>query len=435
VRTDIPDSLRADDAVRDAESLLRTCVHCGFCNATCPTYLLTGNELEGPRGRIYLLKNLLEGRIDATKATAAHIDNCLGCLSCETTCPSGVDYSRLLDHGRPLLESRHRRGLLDRLQRASLTRLLPDARLFRSALTLARLTRPLARLLPGRLRHLATMAPRHRPPPARLSAPGVYPAEGRRRRRVALLTGCAQSVLGTSINDAAVRLLVRHGVEVTIPGSVTCCGALPFHMGERTRSLGLMAQAVDGWAALLDDGIDDIVLTTSGCATAVVDYGHLFAGTPRAAAAARVSEATRDITQVIDDLGLAARAAGRPALRVAYHDACSMQHGLRLRQAPRSLLRAAGFDVVEVPEAHICCGSAGTYNMLRPQMAGQLQSRKAAHVRSVDPDVVAAGNIGCLEQIGAAVDAPVVHTAELLDWATGGPMPPALVTRMATQPS
>lgn len=424
MRTDISETVRTDAAVRDAETVLRTCVHCGFCNATCPTYLLTGNELEGPRGRIYLLKNLLEGKIDASASTARHIDNCLGCLSCETTCPSGVDYSRLLDHGRPLLEKRYRRPLIDRLQRAMLTRLLPNASLFRRALQLGRWTRPLARLVP-RFRHLADMIPSTGTAAATDSDPGVHAAQGETKLRVALLTGCAQAVLGGSINDATVRLLTRLGAEVVIPDNVACCGALPFHMGERDHSRSLMETTIDAWDALLADGVDAIVLTTSGCATAVADYGHLFADSDRAEAAARVSAALRDVSQVVSQLGLGT-VQKLPALRLAYHDACSMQHGLQLRDEPRQLLSEAGFEVVEVPEGHICCGSAGTYNLLNPDMARALQARKASHIDSTQAQIVAAGNIGCIEQIAAAVQPPVVHTVELLDWATGGPRPPAL---------
>jgi glycolate oxidase iron-sulfur subunit len=412
--------------VRDAETVLRTCVHCGFCNATCPTYLLTGNELEGPRGRIYLLKNLLEGSIEASAATAEHIDNCLGCLSCETTCPSGVDYSRLLDHGRPLLEKKYRRPRFDRWLRALLTHLLPNPDRLRTALRLGVLASHFVALLPARLRRLARMAPQRMPEPARFAVPGVFPAVGERRMRVVLLPGCAQSVLGSSINDAAIRLLTRRGAEVTVPGTIPCCGALPFHMGERQHSRQLMETAVDGWYQLLQEGVDAIVLTTSGCATVVRDYGHIFCDTPRAAAAALVSERTRDISEVLADLGLG-NTIELPNLRVAYHDACSMQHGLQLHDAPRQLLRDAGFEVLEVPESHICCGSAGTYNMLRPDMADQLQQRKASHIESLQPDMIAAGNIGCIEQIAAAVEPPVIHTVELLDWATGGPRPAAQV--------
>ncbi len=425
MRTDIPEASRTDAAVRDAETVLRTCVHCGFCNATCPTYLLTGNELEGPRGRIYLLKNLLEGNIDASSATAQHIDNCLGCLSCETTCPSGVDYSRLLDHGRPLLERLHKRSWFDRWQRNLLTRLLPDAALFRKALRIGVLARPLIGLLPRRLRRLASMVPERMPATARLSSHGVFPAVGHRRLRLALLTGCAQSVVGTSINDAAIRVLTRHGADVIVGKSVTCCGALPYHMGERDHSRRHMESAVDGWHEQLEQGVDAIVSTTSGCTTAIREYGHIFAGTSRAAAATRVSDCTRDISQVLTELGFGGTI-DLPQLQVAYHDACSLQHGLGITDEPRQLLRHAGFEILEVPEGHICCGSAGTYNMLQPHMADALKQRKVQHIESLRPDIVAAGNIGCIEQIAAATTVPVIHTVELLDWATGGPRPASL---------
>ena len=432
MRTDIPEKLRAEATVQRAEAALRSCVHCGFCNATCPTYQLTGNELEGPRGRIYLMKNVLEGRLTPTAATLEHIDNCLGCLSCETTCPSGVVYSHLLDDSRPRLEHLRRRSGLDRGLRTFLSHLLPYPDRFRRALRLAGWTRPLSRLLPRRWRHLAHMAPRRIPAPTQVSQPGEHRAQGTARMRVALLTGCAQSVLSPSISDAAVRLLNRCGADVIIPAAAGCCGALTHHMGERHLSLQLMANNVDVWNRLLEDGVDAVVLTTSGCATAVREYGHILAADPqRAATATRVAEHTRDVSQVIAELGLAAPTT-IPSLRLAYHDACSLQHGLRVRDEPRQLLAAAGFEVVEIPEAHICCGSAGTYNLLRPEMAQPLQQRKAAHIRDLGADAIAAGNIGCIEQIGAAIQSPVLHTVELLDWATGGPTPPALQERYTT---
>ena len=357
MRTDIAHHLLQDPGVKVSEEISRACVHCGFCNATCPTYLLTGNELEGPRGRIYLIKNILEKGFKPSRQTLEHIDNCLGCLACETTCPSGVDYSRL-----------------------------PEA--------------------------------------ATVARPGVVPAEGERRLRVALLTGCAQQVLGPQINDALVRLLTRLGAEVVIPKDMGCCGALTFHMGERKRSRKLMAHNIEVWHRELEgEGLDAIVLNTSGCGTAVREYDYIFRHDPKLADKARVvTERVRDISEVVADLGLG-EAQEATGLKVAYHDACSLQHGQKVKDAPRQLLRAAGFEVVEVPEAHICCGSAGTYNMLNPALAQQLQARKAEHVEQVAPQVVAAGNIGCMEQIAGGTRVPVVHTVELLDWATGGPRP------------
>ena len=424
MHTDIAPHLLEDPDVKVSEEILRACVHCGFCNATCPTYLLTGNELEGPRGRIYLIKNVLEEGVKASRKTLEHIDNCLGCLACETTCPSGVDYSRLLEEARPRLDKLVKRPFTDRLLRAMLTRMLPHPGRLRFALKMSGLGRVFSWLLPKNMRPLLAMAPKRLPQPAVIAKPGVVPAEGEKRLRVALLTGCAQQVLGPQINDATVRLLTRLGAEVVIPKDMGCCGALTFHMGERKRSHKLMQHNIEVWHRELEEGgLDAIVLNTSGCGTAVKEYDYIFRHDPELADKARaVTALVRDVSEVVADLGLG-EATNAKGLKVAYHDACSLQHGQKVVEAPRQLLTEAGFEVVEVPEAHICCGSAGTYNMLQPKLAQQLQARKAEHIERVAPQVVAAGNIGCMEQIAGGVEVPVVHTVELLDWATGGPRP------------
>ena len=424
MRTVIPPHLLQDPEVAASEQVLRACVHCGFCNATCPTYLLTGNELEGPRGRIYLIKSVLEEDVPPSQQTVEHIDNCLGCLACETTCPSGVDYSRLLETARPRLDQLVKRPLADRLLRALLTRLLPYPGRMRWALKMAGVGRAFSGLLPRALRPLLAMAPKRLPRPATVARPGVVPAEGTARLRVALLTGCVQQVLGPQINDATVRLLTRLGAEVVIPPDLGCCGALTFHLGERRHSRKLMQRAIAVWHRELETGgLDAIVLNTSGCGTAIKEYDHIFRHDSQWADKAKaVVKRVRDVSEVVAQLGLG-EARHAPALRVAYHDACSLQHGLHIIKPPRHLLRAAGFEVVEVPEGHICCGSAGTYNMLRPHLAQKLQARKVEHIASVAPQIVAAGNIGCMEQIAARAEVPVVHTVELLDWATGGPRP------------
>ena len=427
MRTSIsPERLQNPD-VRVSAQILRTCVHCGFCNATCPTYLLTGNELEGPRGRIYLIKNILEEAIEVTDHTVEHIDNCLGCLACETTCPSGVTYSHLLEEARPRIEGEYRRPLLDRLLRAALTLLMPHPWRFRLAMRLAAAGRALRFLVPAGMRHVLDMAPAAVPPPARLARPGSIAPQGRRRARVALLTGCAQQVLGPQINDATVRLLTRLGIEVVVPPQMGCCGALTFHMGERRRSLGLMRNNIDVWHREIEDGgLDAIVLNTSGCGTAVKEYDYIFRNEPEWAERARaVTSLVKDVSEVVAEMGLG-EVQNPGGMRVAYHDACSLQHGQKIKDQPRELLRQAGFEVVEVPDAHLCCGSAGTYNLLRPEMAAQLQERKAENIAAVEPQLVAAGNIGCIEQIDRGIEQPVVHTVELLDWATGGPRPAAL---------
>ncbi len=424
MRTTIPPNQLQDPAVKGAEKALRACVHCGFCNATCPTYLLTGNELEGPRGRIYLIKNILEEGISPSRQTVEHIDNCLGCLACETTCPSDVDYSLLLETARPRLDQLVKRPWMDRLLRAMLTRMLPYPSRTRLALRMSWVGRAFSFLMPRVLRPLLAMAPKRLPPRAAVARPGVVPAENSRQLRVALLTGCVQQVLGPQINDATVRLLTRLGAEVVIPPDMGCCGALTFHMGERKRSLKLMQRAIEVWHRELETGgLDAIVLNTSGCGTAIKEYDRIFRRDPQWADKARaVVERVRDVSEVVAQLGVG-QAGRAPALKVAYHDACSLQHGLRVTDPPRQLLKGVGFEVVEVPEGHICCGSAGTYNMLRPDLAQKLQARKVEHIASVAPQVVATGNIGCMEQIAACTAIPVVHTVELLDWATGGPRP------------
>ena len=428
-------TLRERD-VRVQEHIFRSCVHCGFCNATCPTYLLTGTELEGPRGRIYLMKSVLEGRIDLTAQVVAHLDSCLSCLSCETTCPSGVRYSHLIDPMRSRIAERFRRPFLAALQRRVLARLLPYPWRLRLALRLARFARPLARLLPRSLRAPLEMVPERLPAPSSLARFEVHAAQGVRRARVALLTGCAQSVLGPAINDATLRVLTRLGAQVVLPRGIGCCGALVFHMGDRPGSLPHMRANIDAWYAEMQrGGLDHIVINTSGCGSVVKDYGHIFREEPAyAQKAAAVSAITRDFSEVADLLGLPDEARAPEPLRVAYHDACSLQHGQKVRAQPRGLLSGAGFTVLDVPDGHLCCGSAGTYNLLQPDMAEALGRLKAGHIARVEPQVVAMGNIGCMEQIARFSRVPVVHTAELLDWALGGPVPPALRRASAAQP-
>jgi glycolate oxidase iron-sulfur subunit len=417
----------ADPATARSNEILRTCVHCGFCTATCPTYQILGDELDSPRGRIYLIKDMLEAGRPADAETVKHIDRCLSCLACMTTCPSGVHYMHLVDHARAHIERTYRRPAFERLLRWTLAQVLPYPRRFRLALLAARLGRPLAPLLPDpRLKAMLAMAPPRVPPPSPLDAPQVFPAEGPRRKRVALMTGCAQRVLDPDINAATIRLLTRHCCEVVIAEDMGCCGALTHHMGKTEASHVAAARNVRAWMReARGAGLDAVVINASGCGTTVKDYGHMFAGDPLGADAAAVAEMTRDLSEIMVELGLSGAGAA-PRLRVAYHAACSLQHGQQIKTHPKALLRAAGFEVVEPRDAHLCCGSAGTYNLLQPALANELRARKVATLAATRPDVVAAGNIGCMVQIGAGAATPVVHTAELLDWATGGPKPRAL---------
>ncbi|HLF12215.1 MAG TPA: glycolate oxidase subunit GlcF, partial [Gammaproteobacteria bacterium] len=407
-----------DPQIAASEQILRKCVHCGFCTATCPTYVLLGDELDSPRGRIYLIKDMLENDRPATAPVVQHIDRCLSCLACMTTCPSGVHYQHLIDHARVHVERTFRRPWGDRMLRVMLARILPYPGRFRSALALAAVARPFARLLPVRLRAMLALAPRRIP----ASAPwrGAEQAAVPRRARLALLTGCVQSVIAPDINAATIRLLHRAGAEViAIPG---CCGAIVHHLGRDADAKGLAARLIERLhGECMGEGLDAIVVNASGCGTQAKDFGYLFRNDPRLARmAAIVSARTRDVTEILTELGLP-QTVMPSGLRVAYHSACSMQHGQKLDQPPRDLLARAGYEVKEIPEGHLCCGSAGTYNILQPELATRLRDRKLVNIASVDAVVVATGNIGCISQLAAAATVPVVHTVELLDWATGGP--------------
>ncbi len=427
MQTTFTEAQLADPGIARANEILRTCVHCGFCTATCPTYQVLGDELDSPRGRIYLIKDMLENDRPADEKTVRHIDRCLSCLSCMTTCPSGVHYMHLIDHARAHVEKTYRRPLMDRMLRGLLARVLPHPGRLRLMLRGAALARPFARLMPdARLRAMLALAPKRVPPASASDRPQVFAATAARRMRVALLTGCAQKALDPDINDATIRLLRRLGCEVVVAQGAGCCGALTHHMGQEALAHASAAANIRAWAAEhRGGGLDAIVINTSGCGTTVKDYGHMFRTDPALAGdAALVAGLAADVSEVLVRLGLPE---GAPkGLRVAYHSACSLQHGQQIRTAPKDLLKRAGFEVVEPADSHLCCGSAGTYNLLQPEISGQLKARKVATLEARKPDIIAAGNIGCITQIGSGTAVPVVHTVELLDWATGGPRPRAL---------
>ncbi len=422
----------ADPQTRALEKILRSCVHCGFCTATCPTYVVSGDERDSPRGRIYLIKDLLESGRAPTDDDVWPIDHCLSCNACMTTCPSGVEYRRLVDHARVLIETRYQRPLPDRLMRNLLAWLLPSRALFAIGLRLGALARPFAPLIAAlprvgpQLAAMLALAPKRR---ARLAAEaGATPvaSAGTPLRRVALLTGCAQAVLAPHINAATARLLHRAGIAVAPAPGEGCCGSLLHHMGRPARAHAQMRANIDAWTREIDgDGLEAIVVTASGCGATIKDYGALLADDPLyAGKAARVAALARDVTEYVAGLDLAF-AAPKP-LVVAYHAACSLQHGQKIVEPPKALLSRAGFTVREPAESHLCCGSAGTYNILHPETAAALRARKASHLERLKPDVIAAGNIGCLMQIASATAIPVVHIVELLDWASGGPAPAGL---------
>ncbi|KKM17214.1 hypothetical protein LCGC14_1678030 [marine sediment metagenome] len=425
----------ADPSTARSNEILRACVHCGFCTATCPTYQVLGDELDSPRGRIYLIKDMLEKDRPADEKTVKHIDRCLSCLACMTTCPSGVHYMHLVDHARAHIEKTYKRPFMDRALRWVLARVLPYPKRFRLALLGAKIGRPFAFLMPdARLRAMLEMAPKRIPAVSRNDDPQVFRPEGAPRMRVALMTGCAQKALNTA-------------------RGMGCCGALVHHMGKEDESHEFAANNIRAWMAeRAGAGLDHVVINTSGCGTTVKDYGHMFRNDALADDARAVSDMTLDVTELLekllpgaDPIGGLDRAAediagtdhrpgfateGRPEgpgpLRVAYHSACSLQHGQQVRTAPKALLKRAGFEVVEPADPHLCCGSAGTYNLMQPEISAKLKARKVRTLEAKSPDVIAAGNIGCMMQIGSGSDVPIVHTVELLDWATGGPRPAAL---------
>ncbi|WP_210093201.1 glycolate oxidase subunit GlcF [Ruegeria sp. HKCCSP346] len=426
MQTTFTDEQLQDPAIQRSNEILRNCVHCGFCTATCPTYQVLGDELDSPRGRIYLIKDMLENERVPDEKTVKHIDRCLSCLACMTTCPSGVHYMHLVDHAREYIEANYKRPLTDRVLRWVLAQILPYPMRFRWALIGARLGRPFRFLMPdARLRAMLEMAPKHIPSVSRNDDPQSFAPGGERKMRVALMTGCAQKALNTDINDATIRLLTRLGCEVVIADGAGCCGALTHHMGKVQDSHMAATANIRAWKREMDgDGLDAIVINTSGCGTTVKDYGHMFRNDPLAEDAARVSAIAMDVSELLIQLDLSA--GENKNLTVAYHAACSLQHGQKIKSYPKDLLKHAGFTVVEPADSHLCCGSAGTYNLMQPEISGQLKQRKVRTLEAKQPDIIAAGNIGCMIQIGSGTQLPIVHTVELLDWATGGPKPPTL---------
>ncbi|HVW56538.1 MAG TPA: glycolate oxidase subunit GlcF [Rhizobiaceae bacterium] len=427
----------ADPDVAESEKILRACVHCGFCTAACPTYVTLGNELDSPRGRIYLVKDMLEAGRPADAETVIHIDRCLSCLSCMTTCPSGVHYMHLVDHSRAHIEKTYKRPLADRFIRTLLAKILPYPARFRTALKFAGLGRAFGPLLrkSEALKPLAAMlelAPKELPAATKSFTASENARSG---ARVALLAGCAQSVLDPGINAATGRLLGRLGIEIVPTPGETCCGALVHHMGREEEALGFARRNVDAWMRVADGGLlDAIIITASGCGTTIKDYGFMLRNDPAyAEKAAHVSSLAKDITEYLAALNLPEPEI-TPGLAVAYHSACSMQHGQKITRQPKELLKKAGFAVKEPREGHLCCGSAGTYNILQPDISRQLRDRKVKNIEATEADLIATGNIGCITQIAGGTRLPVLHTVELLDWAYGGPKPSKLPNAKAAAP-
>jgi len=399
---------------------VETCVHCGFCLATCPTYKVLGEEMDSPRGRIILMKEVLEGSMPATDALP-FVDRCLGCMACVTACPSGVEYGHLLTPFRAMAERERSRPPVNRAARILIKETLPYPDRFRLAIQGGRVGRWLRSALPEAFGAMLDLLP-DRVPSADL-LPEIYPAQGTRRARVALISGCVQQVLAPQINWATLRVLARNGVETVIPRKQGCCGSLSLHIGEAGQARELARQNLAAFAG----DVDAIITNAAGCGSGMQEYGLLFAGEPDCDKAEAFSRRVRDITVFLDELGLLPPPALSHSLTVAYHDACHLAHAQRVTAAPRRLLgMIPNLTVVEVPEGELCCGSAGTYNLEQPELAKQIGERKARNILSVAPQAVVTGNIGCMNQIKVHLEMlgsplPIWHTVEVLDLAyTGG---------------
>ncbi len=413
----------ADLDFKRSNEILRACVHCGFCTATCPTYQVLGDELDSPRGRIYLIKEMLESGRKPDKKTVTHIDRCLSCLACMTTCPSGVHYMHLVDHARAYIEDNYKRPLDERFLRWLLSRILPYPMRFRIALILAKIAKPFSWLIPdARLKAMIKMAPQKIPSISLNDDPQSFFPDNLNKMRVALMTGCAQRALDTDINDATIRVLNRFGCEVVIAEGQGCCGSLSHHMGKKNDAKSAALKNVNAWYSELNKGrLDAVIINTSGCGTTVKDYPHMFKGTEHEKKAEIIASLTMDISEILAELTLPVLE--EKQIHVVYHSACSLQHGQQIINLPKDILKQCGYQVSEPKDSHLCCGSAGTYNLLQPKISNELKNRKVQSLEAKKPDIIAAGNIGCMMQIASSTSIPVVHTVELIDWATGGPQP------------
>ncbi|MDI9349692.1 MAG: glycolate oxidase subunit GlcF [Candidatus Symbiobacter sp.] len=420
MRSHFTDQQRADPVIAEASRIFTTCVHCGFCTATCPSYQILGDELDSPRGRIYLIKSMLERGEAADKTVVTHIDRCLSCLACMTTCPTEVNYKHLVDHARVHIEKTYRRPVLDRWFRAALAKILPYPKRFRALVRLGQFSRIFSFMMPRKLRGMLALVPSGGlPKPFRPENPGRNTQAA--KVRVAVLQGCAQSVVGPEINRATWRLLTEIGCDPVAPPDAGCCGALTHHLGREGESQQQIRELIKAWetAEAVGGTFDYIVVSTSGCGSTIKDWGRLMENDPDFAARAQNFAARcRDLSEIVAALGLPPHLQNRthPVGRrvVAWHPPCTLQHGQKIKNMPMDLLRQAGYDPIEIGESHLCCGSAGVYNMLQPEIAGQLRDRKIGHIKHAAPDLVASANIGCMMQIKSGTDIPVFHLAELL---------------------
>ncbi len=420
-----------DEDNKSSEKILRKCVHCGFCNTTCPTYHLLGDELDGPRGRIYLIKDMLENNKPANAKIVKHIDRCLSCYSCMTTCPSGVNYMHLIDHGRNHIEKTYKRPFKDRFIRDFLSITLSNSINFRVIAILTRFIKPFSFFFPKKLKEMINFMP-GKFTKKTLPKMKVYPAHKRKKpvARVALLTGCVQKVISPQINEATIRLLNRHGIEVVVSKGIDCCGSLNHHLGKSDLANQTFKKNISIWYdEYLKNGLDAIISNTSGCGTTLKDYGFIFRSDNLKKEAKKISELTKDISEYLEEnvkLNFIKDNKNTKEYKIAYHSACSMQHGQKIHDLPINLIKKTGNQVFNIPDGHLCCGSAGTYNLLQSDIAKKLLENKISNIEKIKPQFIATGNIGCITQIANGTKIPILHTVEIIDWYTGGPKPEVL---------
>ena len=413
---------------QSTQKIFKKCVHCGMCNATCPTFNLLGNELDGPRGRIYLIQDMLENEKKPTANVVKHIDRCLSCYSCMTTCPAGVNYMHLIDHGRKYIEKNYERPFFDKLIRKFLSIVLPNAMYFRIISVFAKIVKPFSFFFPKKVKQMLELMPKSFPKKT-LKNKVIYNAKTKKKvSRVALLTGCVQKEISPQINEATIRLLNRHGVEVIVPKEIRCCGSLNHHLGKNEDANEDFINNINTWYdEYLKGNLDAILSNTSGCGTTLKDYGFIFRNDKKLKKKAKkISELTKDVSEYLsENLKLKIKKKVKK-YKIAYHSACSMQHGQRVHKQPIELLLKTDNEVMEIPNGHICCGSAGTYNILQSEIAKKLLQEKVKNIESLTPQIISTGNIGCITQISNGTKIPILHTIELLDWFTGGPKPKIL---------
>jgi len=432
METNFSEKQLEDKDNKSSEKILRKCVHCGFCNATCPTYNLLGDELDGPRGRIYLIKDMLENNKPANEKIVKHIDRCLSCYSCMTTCPSGVNYMHLIDHGRSHIEKTYKRPIGERIIRSFLSWGLSKAINFKFISMLTLLAKPFALFFPKKIKGMINLMPTSFPK-KKIPKMQIYPAANRKKpvARVALLTGCVQKVISPQINESTIRILNRHDVEVIVPKQIECCGSLNHHLGKEEIAKKTFKNNITFWYdEYLKNGLDAIISNTSGCGTTLKDYGFIFRSDKDfKKKAKKISELTKDIAEYLHEnvkLNFLTKKKMEKKYKIAYHSACSMQHGQKIHKQPINLIKKTGNEVVEIPEGHICCGSAGTYNLLQSDIAKSLLKGKIINIEKIKPEIISTGNIGCITQIASGTKIPILHTVEIIDWCTGGPKPEIL---------